>query len=421
MEQLSRATNQLIKKVSMRLIMRGGLKNAMGPTGSISSRIRDNFLLETRLRERVYKGTVAINTLNIDQIREKTLHFVEELHIKRRPYGLYRYSASGLCPLLYASIYSCLLRHLYNDISKLSFGERREWIGYIQQHQSDDGLFRDMAVANQLADTADWWGWRHLTLHAIMALTAFGTVAQKRFKFLRKLENHHSVAMWLERRDWGGNTANVSNEIQNLGALLQYARDYQDESWADDAMDNLFTELDKLQNCRTGSWGNKIGKMALLSVTVQTGYHIWLLYFYEKRSIRFVDKIVDSCLSTQNRLGGFGSFLNSSACEDIDSIDPMARLYDLTSYRGTEIRRGCERALPWILSNMNSDGGFVFRREEPFLYGHEKMFSGINESEIFSTWFRSLSLAYVSKILHESAIIRFNWQFLQCPGYQFWR
>jgi hypothetical protein len=70
---------------------------------------------------------------------------------------------------------------------------------------------------------------------------------------------------------------------------------------------------------------------------------------------------------------------------------------------------------------MNSDGGFVFRRDEPFMYGHEKMFSGINESDIFSTWFRSLSLAYVSKVLRKSAIGRFNWQFLECPGYQFRR
>jgi hypothetical protein len=54
------------------------------------------------------------------------------------------------------------------------------------------------------------------------------------------------------------------------------------------------------------------------------------------------------------------------------------------------------------------------------LYGHENMFSGVNESALFPTWFRTLSLAYLGKVLPESNVGRFHWQFNDCPGYQFW-
>ena len=420
MEKLSRATDPLIKTLAARLIMNDGLKNSVGSEGSVSSRIRNNIVMEAQLKKRVSTSGVATSKLSMSEIREKSLDFVENMRFQARPYGLFRYSSSSQRPLLYASVYACLLRHLYNDISQLSFSERQEWIRYIQGHQHDDGLFRDAAVANQLADTADWWGWRHLTLHTVMALTALGSVAQKPLKFLSGFKNRDSIVKWLTSRDWKGNVANVSNEIQNYCALLQYARDYHDESWAEDALKVFFKELDKLQNSQTGFWGNKIGNNALLSITVQTGYHIWILYFYDKKTIRFADKIVDSCLSTQNMLGGFGPFLNSSACEDIDSIDPLVRLHHLNSYRRVEIETACERALIWILSNMNRDGGFVFRRNEPFVYGHKNMFSGVNESALFPTWFRTLSLAYLGKVLAESNVGRFHWQFNDCPGYQFW-
>jgi len=422
MEKLGRVADPLIKTLAARLLLKSGsLKNSMGSEGGVSLRIRNNIAMEAQLKKRVSTNTTAISKLNIGEIREKTLSFTEQMRLKSRPYGQYRYSPSGRSPLLYASVYACLLRDLYNDMSQLSFSERQDWIRSMQNHQHDDGLFKDAAVANQLAETADWWGWRHLTLHTVMALDALGVIAPKRISFLREFKNREVIVKWLNSRDWNGNVANVSNEIQNYCALLQYARDFHDESWAEDALNIFYDELDKRQNTRTGSWGNKIGNSGLLSITVQTGYHIWILYFYDKKQVRFADKIVDSCLGTQNRLGGFSPFLNSSACEDIDSIDPLVRLYHLDSYRRAEIKTACKRAMIWIMTNMNRDGGFVFRRNEPFLYGHENMFSGINESETFSTWFRSLSLAYVSKILHESAIGRFNWHFLQCPGYQFWR
>lgn len=154
---------------------------------------------------------------------------------------------------------------------------------------------------------------------------------------------------------------------------------------------------------------------------MQTGYHLWLLYFYDRRPIQYIERSIDSCLKTQNLYGGFGVPLNSSACEDIDSIDPLIRLSLETDYRKTEIMDALKRALPWILVNMNSDGGWVFRRYEAFQYGHPAMRVESEESAMFPTWFRTITLAYLAQFLIDSYMPYYNWRFFDGPGHQFWR
>ena len=358
--------------------------------------------------------------LEIKEIREKTLNYIESMRVKDEPYGKYRYSESQKYPVLYASLYAALTRHLYRDLDTLTEKQRKEWIDYIQSFQDDDGLFKDTAVENEIAASCDWWGWRHLTLHALMALTVLGATAMKRFKIIDPFKETDFTIRWLENRDWVIDPANTSNEVQNYFTLLHYARDFQGEGWADKILEKAYGWLNEKQDSKTGLWGVRFDTPTNLSNGVQTGYHIWLLYFYDKRLIRNVERIIDSCLSTKNEIGGFGVPLNSSACEDIDSIDPLIRLSSITNYRKSDIHSAIQKAIPWIITNMNEDGGFVFRRMEPFVYGHQLMSSCKDESAMFPTWFRTLSLAYVGKYLPDSLPGKFDWQFIKCPGHQFW-
>ena len=178
---------------------------------------------------------------------------------------------------------------------------------------------------------------------------------------------------------------------------------------------------------RSGLWGPEestaFPAKIWLSRRVQTAYHFWLLYFYDGRRAPAPEHAIDNVLATQNERGGFGwgvpnpdDPLSSSACEDIDSVDPLVRLSPITDYRRDDVCTALVRARDWILSDFNSDGGAVFRRGAPFHYGHDLMFSAEGESALFATWFRSLSLAILDRSLHSADI---GWQFLECPGYQF--
>ena len=259
-----------------------------------------------------------------------------------------------------------------------------------------------------------------MTMHIIMALTALGGITSRDFTFLDPLLDLDALVGWLKSRDWGNNACNVSNGVQNVGTLLQYSRAFHNNERAGRAVDCLLDWLEKTQNHQTGSWVYPSNTPKNRSLIVQTGYHFLLLFFYDKRPIRYVERIIESALATQNRLGGFGVALNSSACEDIDLIDPLVRLSMMIDYRNDEVQAVLKRALPWILANINDDGGFVFRRGEPFLYGHELMSSNAEESAMFPAWFRTLSLTYLSKVLPDACVGNFDWKFIQYPGLQFW-
>jgi len=45
----------------------------------------------------------------------------------------------------------------------------------------------------------------------------------------------------------------------------------------------------------------------------------------------------------------------------------------------------------------------------------------MDESDLFSTWFRCLNLALISQIFKDSPYREFNWGFLQSPGLGYFR
>jgi hypothetical protein len=367
--------------------------------------------------ERRGKALAAMEDL--EQIRRLTLAYVESMQIGNM-IGRYRYSDETEPPVLYASAYAVLTRHLYNDLGSLSREDRDNWTEYLVTHQSEDGLFRDTAIANESAETEDWWGWRHLTIHVLSALKALGAVAPRHFARLEGLRPPGSLENWLSRHDWESAPDFASNSVQNVGCLFQYARDFQGDPTAARCVTRMLDWLDDHQDPHTGLWGEEFDSPRLRSIGVQAAYHILLIYFYDQRPIRHLEPLIDSLLATQNSLGGFGVRWSSSACEDIDSIDPLARLSRLSTYRRDDICSALHRALIWVLTNMNNDGGFVFRRATSFEYGHMNMRSGVDQSSLFATWFRTLSLAHIGQCLANEPVGSYGWRFVHCPGLQFW-
>jgi hypothetical protein len=111
----------------------------------------------------------------------------------------------------------------------------------------------------------------------------------------------------------------------------------------------------------------------------------------------------------------------SSACEDIDSIDPLCRMMQLTEYRRADIEAVLTRTADWVMTNQMPDGGFVFIRNSPFEYGHGELRSEAGRGAMFPTWFRMLSLALIGKALPAHGLGGIPWNFADCPGMQFWR
>ena len=358
-------------------------------------------------------------------IRKKTLEYMENMHVRISHYGHYRYSASTKKPVLYAFTYAVMTKHLYRDLDNISDETRKEWSSYLQSFQDEDGLFKDPVVADGEFVDFDWWGWRHLTCHVLIALTCLGVIAKKGFACITPFYDLGFVKKWVSERDWStpASSNNAGNEILNYGTLLQYARDFHNDKKAGRAIEGMLDWLFKNQNPHYGTWGPDIdiNKKMDLAEVMMGGYHEFLLFFYDKRPLKHKEIIIDRILSLQNKKGGFSGPHHpvSSACQDIDAIDPLVRLTFQTEYRKEDIKIALKKAISCVLSHQNKDGGFMFYRDKDFKYGHQEMYSGINESAMFPTWFRTLSLAIAAHILPDSLIGKFDWRFTDCPGVQF--
>ena len=215
--------------------------------------------------------------------KRKTLAYIENMRIIKSSYGQYRYGASTKKPVLYASCYAAMARHLYRDLDNISSQERKEWISYIQSFQDDDGLFKDPAIEGEGWYTEphmEWCGWRHLSCHVIIALTALGAVCKKQFKVSEPFFDNKYMLQWLEERDFENRPGFVGNEILNIATLLQYARDFHADKMAGKAMELIFEWLDKEQDPHTGMWGRHFETKEDMNYAYQGAYHYYLLYFY---------------------------------------------------------------------------------------------------------------------------------------------
>ncbi|MCK4401684.1 hypothetical protein KAW08_05225 [bacterium] len=345
--------------------------------------------------------------MDLKMIREKTLKYVESMRIKNEPYGCYRSCVSSSKPSLEASSFAAMTRHFYGDIKNITEKERKEWVDYLQSHQEDNGDFIDpLLVDSEMWKDEKWenYGQGHCTSMTIHGLFALEAKVQKPFKRVELFKDKDYTFSWLEKRNWQ-DTYHTGNEVVQALLILQYARDFHKDREAGEVINWFFDYLDKKQNPETGLWGEVGNNSAGINPQIQGvdrqiqggTFHFIIRYLYAHRPINHKKKIIDNCLANQNKDGSFGY---ASACADIDSIYLLTRLSLLTSHRKKEIEISLKRAINWVISLQNDDGGFVGKRE------------GTESSKMFSTWFRTASLALIAKRLPTSFVGKINWYYL---------
>jgi len=225
---------------------------------------------------------------------------------------------------------------------------------------------------------------------------------------------------WLDQYDWSRASIgkdDPDNKIMNIGCLLQYQRDAWNDDKAGIAVENLKAYLRKKLNSEIGMWGGFSPEDKYQrSHMVQFAYHLFSIFFYDGDFDFDANRIVRIVLRTQNRFGGFGVPPNSSACEDIDSIDLLIRFHPFVSADlQKQIEAVLEKAFSWVMLNQVEDAGFVFRLNEEFIYGHHEMSSAPGEGAMLATWFRTLSILYLVRFLGTSS----GFKLTRCPGYEF--
>ncbi len=370
------------------------------------------------LKDRIIEAGI-VNYLSFDYsaLKQRTLGYVESLHLPNGHVHEYKYTQNGTKSNIYNSIYACILLSLYGESNNLPESSRKTWIDYFNSLQdSNSGLFIDPTIRNEYYDNSDWWGARHLIPQIIYAYLALEAKPKYEFNWVKNYYDKNRISELIDSCDWNSaipDENDIDNKIMNIGVTLQYQRDYWEDGQAADSVKHLKNILLEKINPSTGLWGKfDVHNSYELPRMIQFAYHILRIFIYDRDTISNAETIIDLALMSQNKYGGFGEKLNSSACEDIDAIDILIYLSKQTSYRSHDINIAIQRALIFILSNQNDDGGFVFRRDEPLWYGHNDMYSDSNVSALFPTWFRTLSIAH---ICNYGGIGKYT--LLNCPGY----
>jgi hypothetical protein len=361
-------------------------------------------------------------------LRAGVLDFIASCRLPQAGPGRYRYSLACAESTLYSSSYAAMARGL---LGALDAADGAGWAAHLNAHQDDDGLFRDPVIYGQgwYAEDPLWCGRSHLTCHVIAALACLGATAPREFAWLDPWRDCGALVDWLESRDWGARVGWTGNEIMNVGTLLQYARDFHNDPRAGEAVACLLDWLATHHlSPTTGVWGAvDVTDPVWRSHAVQAAYHWWPLFAYDGRPFPHVDRALETVLATQNPLGGFGWGVHnptepfaSSACEDIDSLDPLARMLTQTTHRRANAHDAIRAGARWVLTNQMADGGFVFIKGKPFEYGHPQLRGEAGRGAMFPTWFRLLSLAVADAAVPGSVPGETPWQFTACPGMQFW-
>lgn len=371
-------------------------------------------------REEAPVGAEGARTEMTFEERKQTIDFIRANRLGRP--GAYRYSASCDAPTLYASSYAAMTLHLLDGFQDEDLDA---WRAYLQGFQQADGLFGDPVIFNQGWYEGDplWCGRPHLTCHVLTALACLGGAAEKPIVFLRPWKDADFLIRWLDGRDWKDDVANTGNEIMNIANLLQYERDFRQDPAAAKAVETILDWLSEHRvSKQTGLWGDLSLEDPLgLSNSVQAAYHWWAVFFYDRRGLPYQEQALRQLLRTQNPEGGFGWGVHhpqkpwlSSACEDIDSLDPICRIYASDPERYSALKSVIARGRDAVARNRAMDGGMVFYREDDFEYGHPQLKGTKNEGAMFPTWFRTLTLAVC-----DTALGTDKFSFIRCPGYQF--
>jgi len=345
--------------------------------------------------------------------------------------GSFSYSPTNRISNLYSTCFGVMCLDLINELDH--FQDTEKVVKYIRSYQDrKTGYFIDKStVPEDNATHNQEYIYLQLTDFAQLALSALNKKAQYKYSFLNEYKNIHNLEKWFYGLNWT-NPWLVSNLIMFVLNCLIYEDEYENKKY----VDCIIHLLNETQNPKTGYWD--LGNKVTLHNQMAGAYHFIFFYTYLDIEPNYVEKIVDSTVAIQNHDGLFNYEGGGGSCDDLDAIDLLCRATFYSDYNISQIKKSLQVAYKSLLSNQNEDGGFcwakrnnltvndfidvinikklrnkydlisngkskakkilcnITKNETYWKYsGLESMKLKTSESDLFSTWFRLTSIAFI--------------------------
>lgn len=345
------------------------------------------------------------------EMREHVLGWLDSMILRDQPFGVHRASKyhdvsrfpSMLLPATYDATHC---RKLLGDYEDLPDDKRNELVQFINSFQHEAGNYRMHQMRKEDIYYPTWeYIDFHATNYAMGAVLSIGGEMRRPLQFIEKYCSIEALSQWLASRKMS-DPWNEGNNIVNL-ASFYFVLARRGDKRIGPLMDHLFAWHEETQDPETGYWLDRGAQPPVHHMVAMAGAaHNFHIYYYMNRPLRYVDRIVDHCVS----FVGDGV---TSACVDIDMVDILANTHKY-GYRTGDIEAGLERKLVDLLDFQNPDGGFADVREG------DRRFDGWNSyvepqglSNCFATWFRTATIAMICEVLFPQ---EFAWYFRNTIG-----
>jgi hypothetical protein len=220
------------------------------------------------------------------------------------------------------------------------------------------------------------------------------------FKFYKNLLIHQNMINYLSNNiPWKVSPWGAGGMIDSISTMLTMNVDkgfveYQKP------LNLIFEWLNKNQNSETGLWGD-VNAQGLTGL-VNGGYHLTRgTYFYHKRELKYVKKIIDTIITHVKINKKFKKF-NGDGCYDLDAFFLLDQCHRrIPSYRKDEIISICIQRMNNIFSFRNPDGGFSFEPGKSEVeHNYFKVTEGRDESDVQGTVFYLQTIISILSIIN---------------------
>jgi prenyltransferase beta subunit len=378
--------------------------------------------------------------------------------------GTFRFSPGNKIANIYSTCFGVMCLNLINELKNFHQKDIDKISNYLQSYQDKKtGFFKSKKLGSNLSSghTQEYLN-LVLTDYIQTALFTLEVKPKYRYHFLTKYKEENFLKEWLNSLDWN-NPWLASCQIMALLNLFIYELEEFDEEKNKIYIDFILSFLDTNQNPKNGYWDLK--NKSTYHNQMAGAYHYIYIYTYLNKSPKFVEKIIDSTLRIQNFDGLFNYAGGGGSCDDLDAIDLLCRSTFYTDYKNKKIVKAMKKSYLALLKNQNLDGGFCWAKRslsiryffsiinfsllfkaslrdflknflskirtviqvlifpETLSWKHSTLDSmklKMDQSDLFSTWFRLTCIGMIETTFPECFEKSFNWKFTKRSGLGFY-
>jgi len=347
---------------------------------------------------------------------------------------------------LFTSIFALFIYDIFGETKKWSSNLKEKWSNHILDYQDEkSGYFIDTSIGintNNLNRKPLF----QLNTFCLSALDILNKTPKYPLNFIKQRSSINAVRDYLYEHGCLDGVPGSGNYAMFLAIFFSY--EY--KRTGNSKYKELLIEWFKLHNTYIKS--NCLRGRSLVDSTVwgfQNALHQLVIYSYWKRIPPNVNRLIESVLKFQDRNGNYGLLPGGGGCFDYDASFILLKFG--SSQYSSQVLEQSNKLYNSIISNQNKDGGFCETNKYPrkisqlfkgisnysndhnpvsLLYRYKEMIRHlrkadqyqrnhwskdsyrVEESDLWNTWFRLLTIAQIEKTYLEHT----QWNFHKFIG-----